>query len=255
MRNFRSIAVLFLTLAATGHAWSQQPSAGEQALGKASQANQFTFILFFRGQDARTDAMHRSLTAQAEKRTDVLVTSIAVSDNNESRLIERFDAKRLPLPAVVAIAPNNAVTGVFPQRFSQAEFNSAIVSPGYANCVKALQDDQLVLLCIHPAGTQATPTGVAEFQNHVTFGKRTQVVNISASDAAEAGTLSDLSVRADISSPTVIFMAPPGVMVGKFDDRVTASALAAKLAKAGQCCDDPNCNHGRSASKQPRARR
>jgi len=255
LKTLIPIVILLLSVALSVEAWSQQSSAGEQTLAAAAKGNQFSFIMFYGRQDAKTDAIHRMLTAEAAKRTDVTVTMIDVNDNSENRLITRFDAKRLPLPAVAAIAPNDAVTGVFPQRFSQAEFSRAIVSPGYASCVKALQDNHLVLLCIHPAGAQTVPAGVAEFQKQTTFGKTAQVVNVSATDPAESATLADLGVRADIAGPTVVFMAPPGVMVGKFDGRVTAAALAAKLAKAGQCCDDPNCNHGRNASKSSRARR
>ena len=255
MKTLTPTVILLLSVALTGEVWSQQSSAGEQALAAATKSDQFSFIMFYDRQDAETDAIHRTLTAEAAKRTDVLVMMIDVNDKSENRLITRFDAKRLPLPAVAAIAPNNAVTGVFAKRFSQAEFNRAIVSPGYASCVKALQDNQLVLLCIHPEGAHTVPTGVAEFQKQATFGKTAQVVNVSATDPAESATLADLGVRADIAGPMVVFMAPPGVMVGKFDGRVTAAALAAKLAKAGQCCDDPNCNHGRSASKPSRARR
>ncbi len=254
MSVFRYLVVL-LVLATSTFAVADELSEAEKSLALASKANQTAFLLFHRGNDARTQALHRTLANLSANRDDASVVAIAVN-SAEPRLIQRFDATRMPLPAIVAVAPNDAVTGVFAQRFTEAEFNSAIVSPGYADCVKALQNDCLVLLCIHPAGQTVLPQGVAEFQANNSYEKQIQVVNVSAADPKEAKTLAELGVPANVASATTVFMAPPGVMLGKFDQGVTASTLAARLAEAGKCCDDPNCNHGRKkTATRPNRRR
>ena len=255
MSVFRYLVVL-LVLATSAFAVADELSEAEQSLALASRTKQTAFLLFHRGNDARTQALHRTLANLAANRDDASVVAIAVNDPRNQRLIQRFDAKRIPLPAIVAVAPNDAVTGVFVQRFTAADFNSAIVSPGYADCVKALQNDRLVLLCIHPEGQNTVPQGVTEFRANNSFGKQVQVVNVSAIDPQEAKTLGELGIRSDVSGVTTVFMAPPGVMVGKFGQNVTASALAARLAEAGKCCDDPNCNHGRkTTATRPNRRR
>jgi hypothetical protein len=38
-------------------------------------------------------------------------------------------------------------------------------------------------------------------------------------------------------------MAPPGVMVGMFPATASLGELAAALAAASKCCEDPNCKH------------
>ena len=48
---------------------------------------------------------------------------------------------------------------------------------------------------------------------------------------------------AAFSGSTVVVLAPPGVLVGKFPATATAAEIAAKLHAAGKCCDDPNCKH------------
>lgn len=248
--------VVFLVLATAAYTWADELSPAEQALASAAQSSQTSFLLFHRGNDARTQGLQRTLANLTANRNDASVVSIAISNSAEQRLVQRFDATRMPLPAIVAVAPNDAVTGVFAQRFTAADFNSAIVSPGYAECVKALQNDRLVLLCIHPAGQNTVPPGVTEFQKNNNLGKQVQVVNVSAADPGETKTLSELGVRGNLTSPTTVFMAPPGVMLGQFDDRVTAKTLAGRLAEAGKCCDDPNCQHGRKkTATRPNRRR
>ena len=43
--------------------------------------------------------------------------------------------------------------------------------------------------------------------------------------------------------PVVIFMAPPGALVGRFAASASKEDLARALHAAGKCCSDPNCKH------------
>jgi hypothetical protein len=250
MRKLQYLTLLICCAAMSSRAWSQEKSPSELAMEAASVANKFTFILFHRVNDATTQRLHRRLTDESAKRTDTEVLTIQLNDAAEGRLIQRFDATRMPMPAVVVVAPNDAVTGVFPQKLTPQEFHGAIVTPGYARCIKALQNGQLVLLCVQPETNGFVPRGVKRFQADPQYGSRTDVVNIVATDPAEARLLKELGIDSRIASPMVVFMAPPGAMLGRFDAQVTSATLASKLAAAGKCCDDPNCKHGRSAQNR-----
>jgi hypothetical protein len=48
---------------------------------------------------------------------------------------------------------------------------------------------------------------------------------------------------------SVVFMAPPGTIVGKYTAQVTKAKLAADLHAAGKCCNDPNCKHNHGKTK------
>ena len=48
---------------------------------------------------------------------------------------------------------------------------------------------------------------------------------------------------ASVTSTTITMLAPPGVLIGKFGPKATKDEMASALAKAGKCCDDPNCKH------------
>src|SRR5690606_17848666 len=111
----------------------------------------------------------------------MLVVNVA-DENRERALIEQFDATRLPLPAVAVIAPNGAVTGVYPQRVTPQHLTASIVSPAQAECLKALQEQKIVLLCVHPEGATTIPKGVQDFTADQHFRDRTQLVSVHAND-------------------------------------------------------------------------
>lgn len=234
---------------------ADEPSPAQRAIDAAAQERQYTFILFYRVNNAVKQGMERVLQRSLSQRQDATVVPVQIGNAAEQALVQRFDASRTPLPAVVALAPNGAVTGVFPQRLTPQQIAMAIVSPGEAECVKALQEKKLVLMCVHPVNEITIPDGVRQFVADEEYKDRTQVVNLQADDAAEARFLQQLNLPNGLSSVGVVVMAPPGVMVGTFDGTVTQEALLQKLAAAGKCCDDPNCKHRRASKGHQRKRR
>ncbi len=247
------VAGSLLSAARTAPAADLSPA--QQAVETAARQNQYAFIMFYRSNDAATQGMHRTLKSALSGRQDAAIIPVRVTDAAERGLVARFDASRTPMPAIVALAPNGAVTGVFPRRVSSAHLTAAITSPGQAQCLKALQDKKIVLLCVQPEGSSLVPEGVREFQADALYKDRTEVVSVQANDPAEARFLQQLQLRTDQPTTVTAFMAPPGVMLGTFDANVTGDVLAQKLAAAGKCCDDPNCKHHKAANKGQRTRR
>ncbi|QDS91159.1 hypothetical protein EC9_53790 [Rosistilla ulvae] len=256
-RNVTKFA-LTLTLIATCIAQSSTArgaSPVEQMLDTVANNQQFAYILFYRNNDAATQSMHGVLQSTFAERRDAAILPVQITDVAERDLVKRFDATRLPMPAVAVLAPNGAVCSVFPQRVTGHQLTSAIVSPGQAKCLKALQDKKIVLLCAQPAAGAAIPMGVRQFMADSLYQDRSTVVTVEANDPGEAKFLNQLKVRTDQPTSVVAFMAPPGVMIGIFNGSVTHSTLAEKLAAAGKCCDDENCKHHKSAGASQPARR
>ncbi len=231
-------------------------SAGQSSLATAARQQKFAFILFYRTNNAATQTMHKVLNAELGRHDNAAFVPIDITDPQEQAVVEQYDASRTPLPAVMAVAPNGAITGVFAQKLLPANIEMAIVTPGQTQCMRALQDKQLVLLCIQPTGDSQVPVGVQQFRADRLNANRTQLVSIQAGDPAEAKFLQQLKVRSDTQTAVTAFMAPPGVLLGTFNDKVTSTVLMTRLAAAGQCCSDPNCKHGRAATAaKPTTRR
>lgn len=220
-------------------------SKGEQILAKAAQEDKFTLVMFWRENNDLTHAIAKKLTAAAKSRSDrMTATSISVTDAEEKRLVAKFDLSRAPMPMVLAIAPNGAITGVYSKKFDDSDADHALVSPGMTECLKALQANKLVLIHLRRSEGEKLPKGIADFSNDPDFLKRTAILTVDSNDPAESSLLKDLEI--DVrkkQSPNVAFFAPPGVLIGTFSAQVAKAELAQKLHEAGKCCDDPNCKH------------
>ncbi len=223
------------------------PSKGEQILAQAAQNEKFTLVMFWRENNPLTHDIAKKLTAAAKARPErMTATSISVTDPLEKRLVDKFDVSRAPMPMVLAVAPNGAITGVYSKKFEDSDADHALVSPGMTECLKGLQAGKLVL--IHwTRGTDAPlPKGIQDFRRDPDFQKRTEVVTLDMNDPEEKSLLQQLEIDVrQTKAPTVAFFAPPGVLIGTFSGNVAKIELARKLHDAGKCCDDPNCKHAK----------
>ncbi len=224
-------------------------SRAQQSLQQASADKKMTFIMFFNKDDSTTRAMYKSLGEETSQIENATVVAVNVNDKAESDSVSRFDASRLPLPALVAVAPNGAVSGVFPRKLRAGQIANAVVSPIQAECIKALQDKKIVLLCAQPDTGAYVPKGVQEFQAQPEFSTRTHIVNVRASDPVEAKFLKLFNVPNSVSRPVTVFMAPPGKLLGVYKTDVSSKTLTQTIVAAGECCSDPNCKHRKKNRK------
>jgi hypothetical protein len=149
------------------------------------------------------------------------------------------------------VADNGAITAVFTRRPNDEQLDRAIVTPAMVTVTKALQDKKIVVVHVKPTADAPLPYGALEFTKDPAFQARTIVVDVLASDAAEGRFLKDMEYNAaSVNDSSVVIMAPPGVLVGKFAASATMGDIATKLHAAGKCCNDPNCKHNKKAGGQ-----
>ena len=192
-------------------------SKGLAALDQAAQANKYLFIFFWKNKDTQVQNMYgvfNNAMANMGQAADAI--AIQVGDANEKPLVDKFDVSRAPLPLVLAVAPNGAVTKGLPVRFTEQQLQEAVVSRGTAECMKALQNQKLVLLCVQNEQTpfsEAAWQGVQAFKADQRFAAATEIVAVDPRDQAEAKLLSDLRVDPRISQAVTVLLAPPGTPV------------------------------------------
>lgn len=247
-----SMYLMFLSAMMLGNsvapAWGQSAaSRAEREVAQASQQGKYTFLVFYQQQDAATDAMvgtlKQSLTGKAEK---ALISYVQVGDPAEQGLVKKYGVTRAPMPLTIALAPNGAITAISPRRIDATKINDAFVTPAGAASLKALQEQKIVFVAVHSGGQLNEPQVIAAFSNDPHFRERMGVVAINANDEREKSFLKDLTVDGSAHSPaSLVVLAPPGVMVGKFSASATKAEIAAAIAEAGKCCDDPTCNHNK----------
>ena len=243
-------ALLCCALSPLTAAAQSSPSAAD-ALSAAAKQQKFAFVMFWKKQDTATDAVHQSLqthlAADADRATSV---AVQVTDPANRDIVKRFNVSRAPMPLVLAVAPNGAVTAAYQNELTAEHVEASIVTHAEANCMKALQDGKTVLMLVHPQADVQAPRGTRQFLTDPQFSKRTMFIHLMSANPDESRFLKKLKVSEQEANGCVVMMAPPGVFVGKFPVSVTGQELAKKLHAAGKCCDDENCKHNTAKSKE-----
>ena len=231
---------------------AQAASKTQLALDKNAEENTFTFIVFYKEDSSATREMIRIAHENTANRAEcsVVVTANA-NDPAERALIERFGIGRAPMPLAVAVAPNGAITGVFPKALNAQHIEASIVTPTMARCMKSLQSQKLVFVVASRDDKPEVPVGVRALQKDPLFKDRIVLTGLRLDDPAETRFLSQMKIDpARVNGPYAVLIAPPGVLVGHFDATATGDTIAAAIHKSGQCCDDPNCKHTGKAAQQ-----
>ena len=225
-------------------------------LATAAAERKYTFLVFYKDNSPATQAMAQTVKSGVESRGDrATLAYVNATSPAEKALVDRFGVSRAPMPLTVAVAPNGAMTKLTPTSITDQQIEQSFVTPAMAHCMKSMQDGRLVLVCIQSNPQPVIPPGVRDFVNDPEFKNRTAVVPVHAGNPAEAELVRQLEADSLTKGATTVFLAPPGVLVGKFGPTATKEQLAVALHKAGQCCDDPNCkhNHAGQPASQPAA--
>ncbi len=79
-----------------------------------------------------------------------------IAETSEKAIVDKFDLERAPMPLVLAIAPNGAITGGFPTKFEEQQLLDAFATPGTEKLIKSLQNGKLVFVCVQNAKRNPT---------------------------------------------------------------------------------------------------
>jgi hypothetical protein len=251
-------ALLAQLLAATCIYAQGAPAASQaqQVLAAAAAEQKYTFLVFYKDNGPATQAMAQTVKQGVESRGNrATLAYVNVASPTEKALVDRFGVSRAPMPLTVTVAPNGAMTKLTPSAITDKQIEESFVTPVMAQCMKSMQDGRLVLICVQSGPRPTIPAAVVGFANDPEFKSRVAVVPLKTSDPAEGELIRQLEADSLTKGATTVFMAPPGVLVGKFGPATTKEQLAVALHKAGQCCDDPNCKHNQAAQQanQPAA--
>jgi hypothetical protein len=222
-------------------------SPAQLAVARASEEGQYTFLLFHKRDDAATRAM-TGVLAEGLREAPMPATSarVLVTSRTEQPLVKKYGVARAPMPLVVAVAPNGAITGVFPTKITTQQIVDAFVTPGMMHSMKAMQEKKLVFVCIHADQVAGTPAMYEEFAADPHYQGRVAIVSVVAGDPAEKLFMEQLEIiPAEHHEMMTAVLAPPAVLVGKFPATATKAEVDAAIVEAGKCCDDPNCKHAK----------
>lgn len=251
LTNIRASLLMILALALAAPVSAQQavpvaqtPSKAQAALSQAAQEGKYTFVLFYKANDPATSAMNTTIQQSLAKyKNAATLTFVYVGDPAEQAIVAKYDVARAPMPMAVAIAPNGALTGLFPQKLEPSHVDNSFVTPTMMQAMKALQENKIVFVTVQGSSNPVTPTALREFAADPHFNTRMVSLTMNASDPAEAKFMAEMDIDARTAATQLSLLAPPGILVGKYAATTPMKTIAAALAEAGKCCDDPNCKH------------
>lgn len=231
-----------------------QPT-GAEAMRNAAEANETLFLFCWKEDDANTKRMYQTLQAGLkELGAGVTSASTNVADPRQEETVKKFGLDRAPMPLVLAIAPNGAITGGWPIQMSKEQMREAIVSETEMQALKALQSRKLVLLCLyHPNGENRLPEfhGARDFKSASPYGPATEMVMANIEEDGTAPFLKRLRIEPSKTPDSCLLLAPPGNLVAQFASTATKDEIMAKL-KAAQSnpCAGGQCGPGGCGPKK-----
>lgn len=225
---------------------STNGSQGMQAIAQAAATSKYLFVFFYRTENESTRAMRKVFDATMSKVADRVETIVIdTTDPAEKPIIAKFELDRAPMPLVLVLAPNGAITGGFPSPFDEATLLNAFASPCAEKCLKELQESKLVFLCIQNESTtsnEAALKGVRDFMADSRYAAASQLVILDPADAAEASFLNDLQIDPKTTEAVTAFLAPPGAAISIIQGATSKDELVASLEKASSgCCPGGSC--------------
>lgn len=224
------------------------------AIAQAARAKKYLFLFFSKDSLEPTRTMRTVFQAATAKVTDRAETlAVDVNDPAEKEIVAKFMLDRAPMPLVLVLAPNGAITGGFPTKFEEKDLLDAFASPGTEQCMKHLQENKLVLLCVQNERTKSNDAALQaarDFKADVRFREAAEIVVLDPADKAEAKFLSDLKIDPATAEAMTAFLAPPGTAIALFQGPVTKDALVNTLQTAmSSSCAGGTCGPGGCAPK------
>jgi hypothetical protein len=227
--------------AAGGAAETNRTDAAAAGIGRITGAGKYAFVVFHRGGDGTAAVREAVKKAVEEAKGRAESVEVDVADAANAATVRTYGANRAPLPLVLAVASNGAVTGGFPGSCEPQALADAMVGPKGASCLKTLQDGKVVVICVEPAGSktaEATAKAVAAFKADQRISDFAESIVIDPADQAEQGFLGKLRVDPKSDKATTLLVTPPGRIVGTYTNAVTTESMFADLARsmAGSTC-------------------
>ena len=241
--------------AVRGRTVSSGTGKGLAAIDAASRSGKYLFVFFWKADDEQTRTMYGVLQSAMNKWADYADSvGVQVADPNEKPVVDKFGVSRAPMPLVLAMAPNGAITKALPIKFDENQLREGFVSPCTAKCLKALQARKLVLICVQNEKTQFSQVawrGAQDFKADARFANATEIVTLNPDDRTEAAFLRDLQVDPQTPQAVTVLIAPPGQPIAKFAGAVSKDQIVAKVAsaKSGPCANG-QCGPGGCGPKK-----
>jgi hypothetical protein len=222
-------------------------------LDEAAKKSRYTFF-FFRRKGSKNSKKMAAVIERAKVslkgRADFFAVDLA--DETRSGAIERFKVRGEPV--TVAVAPGGVVTAYIQGPASLEELERALVSPGMAKVLGAIQAQRVVFLCVQGEKSEGAVESLsAAKQLEESLEGIVEVVVVDPADKTEGDLLRRCSVPTDGRIARVAVIGPTGVVAHRLAGKVTEDDLLVafqKMLSGGGGCGADTATGGSTCSPQ-----
>jgi hypothetical protein len=224
---------------------TQSAAAGAEVallVDQVKKEGKYVCLLLYKQKNAKLDSFQNAVEdlnkKQAGKAELVMADALAATSKD---ILKKYgiDPARMPMPLLMTIAPNGAVTGMFAAAPDEQKLAGAILSEKASQCVKALQDGKIVMLCIQGPSTidkEKAMAGVDALLADKTYTNVAGKVVMDPDEPGDKGFIGQFNTRMTTNEAVTIVLAPPGKIAATFKGSTSKAALAKAVASCGSSC-------------------
>lgn len=244
MRHLQFIAVGLFACISGGAMLAQEPirtestlpmDAATNAIARVTAADKYAIVIFYvKGEGLTTlrDAVSKAVEESKGKAQSV---EIDATDPGNQPTVRKYGLSNTPLPIVLVIAPNGAVTGGFPGSCDTKALRDAMVGKSFAACLKGLQEGKIVFVVVtgtNEATSQAAMKGVKDMAADKQFAGATETIRVQAGDKSSTELLAKLKVADAGKTPLTLLLVPPGRVVGTYTGLTEKATMISDVTRA-----------------------
>lgn len=220
------------------------PTNAKSAIAEASAAGQYLCLIFYEAQDASLTGMSSVIATFKESSTKkITVYKAKMSDPANKETAEKYRIQGLPF--LLVFAPNEAVTGGFPQKVESDQLKQSLgISDLMLKVIKPLQEQKVVLVALQNVSTKFNSdswAGVADFANDANYKAFVAAVKADPTATGSQDFVRQCQLIPPLTEATVVVLLPPGkigkIISGKTSKADILKCLQSCTAGSG-CCSD-----------------
>jgi hypothetical protein len=209
-------------------------------LDAAAKTNKTVFLLVTAPEAQNVESATAIVTSAVGMANNAVLLQMDRTAPENAELVAKYGLATAPVPLILVFASTGILAGGLPAQMATAEKIVALVpSPKKAEVLAALQSGKSVFIVASKAG-MSTRGGVASgcAMACSQMAGKSQYVEVSMDDAAEAEFLKQLKVDLQSTEPVTVVVNAGGQITGTYQGTVTTEQLiqAAQKQASSSCC-------------------
>jgi hypothetical protein len=243
--------ILFLCLSLCAPMFLQASPNPQLLLDQAKQEGKYSYIFLYKDGDAQSKKLEVLFDQSTKSVGGGNFFKVEAQDQQNKAFLQNMSLNSTPLPFVLVVAPNGAITGGFTESFTETDLLNAQVSAAAEEALKGIQEQKLVFLVIQNEETtknQEALMGVQDFIKDARFSPSSIMVKLNPTNKKEEKFLQQLNVDPSVKEARTLLLSAPGDVIGRFSGATNKEQFIQIIQKSTSECCPGGCCSGKSCS-------